>query len=97
MPLARSTARRRDPIMDRRAADRTYDLVRAVCVGDGGESFRCLCLDLSITGACVRFNAIKDVPSDVTFRLPDANRSWRARIRWRDGNDAGLMFLDREH
>jgi hypothetical protein len=80
-----------DSTMERRAASR-HDMYAVAVVEFGFESLRGLVLDVSASGVriCLPDSAV--VPEVVTLQLPGGVVR-TACCRWRQGDEAGFVFL----
>lgn len=76
--------------IDKRGLPRRRMLKQA-SVRLGRLSASCVLLDLSETGARLYVKDGQLVPERVTLELFDG-RSYRAHLRWRDGNQCGFAF-----
>jgi hypothetical protein len=80
---------------ERRTQARREVSIEARLVPEFGRAFACRIVDVSLGGARVRFES--EAPSNVeTVRLVflPTRRTHLARVRWTDGTDLGLEFLD---
>ncbi|MBX6743993.1 MAG: PilZ domain-containing protein [Acetobacteraceae bacterium] len=77
---------------ERRRADRSH-MIRAGRITSGDRTLDCIVLNTSVTGAKVYLPAATDIVGRVMLTLPDG-RIRQARIRWREGEQIGLEFLD---
>ncbi len=54
----------------------------------------CLIRDVSSDGARVIFSDAVSVPDIVELHIPQKERTLRARVQWRHGDEVGLAFTD---
>jgi hypothetical protein len=77
---------------DRRAVER-HAVMKPVRIVFESASIRATVLDISIGGVKVCLPAGSLVPEVVLIYLPDETVQ-AARLKWRNGDDAGFEFLD---
>ncbi len=78
--------------------DRVTPRMDTWCVGeiqlDSGHLRECVVIDLSETGARIRFRTRGKLTGIITLKASRYRINRRARVVWKDMYDAGLEFVD---
>ncbi len=78
---------------EQRAGDRTRTFITARLVfGSGAIAAECGVRNLSPTGAKLLVDAEIPLPSEFTLEIPSKNRSHKAKVAWRHGDEVGVAF-----
>lgn len=56
----------------------------------------CLLRDVSETGARLKVGIDQPVPEEFLLALPHEGKAYRCRLAWRNGPDAGVVFMGSE-
>jgi hypothetical protein len=91
IPHAAEIADRRDA--PRAEVERRYSTRIDPC--DGSEPIICAVLDYSVTGMRIEVLDGRELPDLVQVLI--GTLSHNARVAWRDGNFAGINFIDEHH
>jgi hypothetical protein len=59
---------------------------------DRGSMVDCVVRNISEGGACVEFEETADLPEEIRLTIARKNRSFFARMIWRQANKVGLAF-----
>lgn len=79
---------------ERRSSPRKRSFLQGRLLFNGRQSaIDCVVRDLSDDGARVAFSAAVAIPDIVELVLPSKEETFRARVAWRRGEEAGLAFL----
>jgi PilZ domain len=81
---------------DKRGSDRTAAFKNAKVFIGGHTALDCAVRNLNQEGCMVSLLGAENLPDEVTIRLDPSQPRRRARVAWRDQNDAGLQFLPDE-
>src|ERR1700712_2937978 len=81
-------------MLEQRRAHRARTILGAKAVFNNGlSSVGCHVRDLSDTGAKLSLEPGTLVPDEFQLEIPLKNLSFKARIKWRDGQSVGVVFL----
>ena len=75
--------------------DRTY-LGGVIAFNQRCSAMDCLVRDFSANGVKVVFTNTAAVPDDFDLTIRQKGRTYRARMAWRRGNEAGACFLSQD-
>ncbi len=75
--------------------DRTY-LGGQVAFNDRRSTMDCLVRNFSGRGAKIVFADTATIPGELDVMIPKKGESRRARVVWREDNEAGVVFLPSE-
>jgi hypothetical protein len=82
-------------LVERRLAPRLRTLLTGILVFDeNGTTMDCLVRNLSAYGAKVVLNDAFRLPGEFNLRVPHHDQTYRAKVIWRRGDDAGLALAD---
>jgi hypothetical protein len=85
-----------NPVGQRRASPRSRTLLDGHIVYNNGLTrMACTVRDLSETGARLVFALPVKVPAEFELQIPRKKLVQRAQIIWYDGQNHGIMFLDK--
>jgi len=80
---------------ERRGAQRQKSFLRGcVYFNKRTMSLDCLIRDFSEQGARIIFSENVNVPDAVELHIPQKQKTLRARVQWRHGDEIGLAFPD---
>jgi hypothetical protein len=80
-------------MMQRRSGSRPKAFLQGrILFNNGRTSIDCLIRDLSEHGAKLKFSSAVATPDVVELYVPSRDKSYRARVRWRFGEDVGVSF-----
>jgi len=80
---------------ERRGAQRQKSFLRGcVYFNKRTRSLDCLIRDFSEHGARIIFSENGSVPDVVELHIPQKQKTLRARVQWRHGDEIGLAFPD---
>ena len=80
---------------ERRGAQRQKSFLRGwVYFNKRTRSLDCLIRDFSEHGARIIFSENVSVPDVVELHIPQKQKTLRARVQWRHGDEIGLAFPD---
>ena len=80
---------------ERRRAQRQKSFLRgSVYFDKRTRSLDCLIRDFSAHGARIIFSQNVGVPDAVELHIPQKQKTLRARVQWRHGDEIGLAFPD---
>lgn len=78
---------------ERRGSRRLKSFLRGtVCFDKKQGTMSCLVRDLSAVGARIIFSENVTIPDVVTLHIPQKEKTLRARVQWRHGDEIGLGF-----
>jgi|SRR6185437_209893 len=78
----------------RRALRRKHFMRGRVYFDEGCDELDCLICDISDEGAHIILSEKTNFPDVLELHVPQKERTLRARVQWRQGNEIGLAFLD---
>ncbi len=82
---------------ERRNSRRSKSFLRGlVYVSRKRGGLACLVRDLSDKGARIIFSDNVTLPDVIDLHIPQRERTLRARVQWRRGDEIGLGFIDAE-
>lgn len=80
---------------ERRGSTRQKSFLRGcVYFNKRRNAFDCLIRDLSDAGARIIFSDTVSIPDIVDLYIPQKERTVRAHVQWRHGDEIGLAFPD---
>ncbi|MBX9739305.1 MAG: PilZ domain-containing protein [Beijerinckiaceae bacterium] len=77
----------------RSAVRRRAFLGGRVVFADGSQTYECLVLNFSDTGAELNASGVSLLPATFDLVIPNKARSYRSRICWRKDDWVGVEFL----
>ncbi len=82
---------------ERRTTRRTKSFLRgSVYVSRKRGALSCLIRDLSDKGARIIFSDTVTLPDVIELYIPQRDQNFRAKVRWRHGDEVGLAFVASE-
>jgi hypothetical protein len=76
-------------------AERVRTILGARAIFNGGRSvFDCQIRNISETGARLTLNEGLSLPGSFDLEIPTRNKTYRALLRWRTKDAAGVQFVD---
>ncbi len=78
-----------------RSAPRKAAKASATLIVGGCASLPCVLQDISATGAKVAISRSVFLPREFSFEVPSMNLKERARLTWRNRDQAGIRFQSR--
>jgi len=82
---------------ERRTSRRTKSFLRGIVyVSRKRGALSCLIRDLSDKGARIIFSDTVTLPDVFELYIPQRDRNFRAKVRWRHGEEIGLAFVASE-
>ncbi|MGI9353236.1 MAG: PilZ domain-containing protein [Rhizobiaceae bacterium] len=80
---------------DRRSEPRRITLLQAeIRISEDAAPIACVVNDVSKSGARVFFDVIPTLPRHVHLHIHHPESSHKCEVRWTDGDEVGLMFVD---
>jgi hypothetical protein len=64
-----------------------------IYIGSSGMKTECTIRDISETGARIQVSGAISIPDQFELFIPQRNRREKARMIWRNGEEAGLVFV----
>ena len=84
-------------MVERRRVPRQKSFLRGCLYFDKRRgALDCLIRDISDLGARIIFSENVTVPDTVELHIPQRNKTLRAQVQWRRGDEIGLSFPDAE-
>lgn len=78
-----------------RSAERIRSFLRAQIIFNNRMStIDCIVKNISPDGARIALNDMLAVPTEFELNIPQKNRSYQARLIWRDKNAIGVAFIE---
>lgn len=79
---------------ERRSSRRAKSFLRGIVyVSRKQGGLACLIRDLSDKGARILFSDTVTLPDTFDLYIPQRDQTWRAKVRWRHGDEIGLAFV----
>jgi hypothetical protein len=80
-------------MLDRRQKPRAKAVLGGMAaINRSGSTMDCVVRNISEGGACVRFDGIPKLPEQISLTIARMERSFLARIIWRQADRVGLAF-----